>query len=60
MKSELPYNLTDACNIIRAAEEALGRTLSRGERRDLLMDNTRWTSDEIRGLEMLIHERGVL
>lgn len=36
-----------ARHIIAACEQDLRRILSQGERRDLLMDNTSWSSDHI-------------
>lgn len=42
----LANKLSEARKLIDQAEATLG-TLSDGQRRDLLMDNTRWTRDEI-------------
>lgn len=37
-----------ATNLISACEHDLGRVLSAGEMRDLVMDNTDWRSDRVR------------
>jgi hypothetical protein len=36
-----------AARLIVACERDLGRQLSRGEQRDLLIDNTDWRSDKV-------------
>lgn len=44
--------------IVRDAERDLERVLSPGERRDLLLDNTRWTSTEARVLVAEMYPNG--
>lgn len=39
-----------ATGIIHCCERDLGRKLSRGEMRDLLMDNTEWKRDRVVGV----------
>ncbi len=41
------WRVEQACKLIRRCEADLARVLSDGERRDLLMDNTHWTREQI-------------
>lgn len=41
------WRVQQACKLIRNCEADLGRTLEDGERRDLLMDNTHWSREQV-------------